>query len=224
MCSLRLTFVVILLLCAACTPDDPGPTRPIETPPGVIAVTVSTQGDFVDPDGYVVIVSRVGTAAGADYRQTVGGSGELSFPSIAPGQYVVRLDNLAEQCILQDPSLGTQRATSVTSGAVSRIAFSVACFRLGPPGGLRIRVQATFVGVPAVDSFTVLIDDQPARSIPANGSIEVHEIAPGLHHVTLKTRGCFVNWPGNGPSGETVSVRVLPGGSAEVRFNVVCVP
>src|SRR5262245_9898542 len=99
MCSLHRSFAIICLLSTACEPAAPSPAGPIVEPPGVIAVTVSTQGDFVDPDGYVVIVSRVGTAAGADYRQTVGGSGELSFPSMAPGQYVVRLESLSENCV-----------------------------------------------------------------------------------------------------------------------------
>ena len=109
MCPLRRSLAVIFLLCAACKPDASGPAGPVEAPPGVIAVSVSTKGDSIDPDGYLVVVSRNHDATGREYTQSVGAAAELTFSSMASGQHYVALQNLAQHCRLQDRALATQR-------------------------------------------------------------------------------------------------------------------
>ena len=225
MCSRRPSLAVIFLLCAACKPDGSGSAGPIEAPPGVIAVSVATRGDSLDPDGYLVVVSRNHDATGREYTQSVGGSGELTFPSMAPGQYDVALENLAQHCKLQDSTLATQRRAIVAPGGISRLAFSVVC-STKTPGRLRISVRTTFVGVSTFDPvFPLLIDDQPAGSVPANDVIEVDEFPAGLHTIELKAGYCFVGTDGAfPPSKKTATIRMPPGGYAEVKFTVLCIP
>ena len=225
MCRLRPSVAAIVLLCAACKPDDAA--RPIEARTGVIAVSVATQGDSLDPDGYLVVVSRNHGAAGTEYTQSVGGVGELTFSSMAPGQHYVALENLAQHCRLQDSTLATQRVADVTPGEISRVAFSVVC-STKTPGRLRITVRTTFERAPTINvswmGFPLFIDGRRARSIKPNGSIELGQFPAGLHTVGLKTRNCLVGTDGAFPPSETASIRMPPGGFAEVKFRVVCPP
>jgi len=225
MCHPRRSFAAIILLCAACKPDDPA--GPIEARTGGIAVSVATQGDSLDPDGYLVVVNRIDGAGGSEYTQSVGGSGELTFSSMAPGQYDVALENLAQHCKLQDSTLATRRRAVVAPGEISRLAFGVMC-STKTPGRLRITVWTTFDRAPTLDDlvfgFPLLIDDQPAGRVPANGLVELESFQAGLHTVGLKTRNCLVGTDGAVPPNKTATIRMPAGGSAEVKFRVVCMP
>ena len=226
MCSLRSSFAAIVVLCAACKPDDPA--GPIETPPGVIVVSVATQGDSLDPDGYLVVVSKNNSATGREYAQTVGGVGELTFPSMAPGQHYVSLENLAQHCKLQDSTLATQRVAVVTPGEISRLAFSVVCSTT-TPGRLRVSVRTTHADgrtyeFDTIFGYLLLVDDRSAVSVRAYGVTEV-KFPPGLHTVGLKTRNCLVGTDGAfPPNKKTATIRMPPGGFAEVKFTVLCTP
>ena len=72
--------------------------------------------------------------------------------------------------------------------------------------------------------FSLLIDGQAAGSIRPNGLIELDQFPAGVHTVTLKTHGCLVNSGPGALFSETASIRMPPGGFAQVKFNVWCGP
>jgi hypothetical protein len=226
MCSLRPSLAIVILLSAACQPDASGPAGPSEPPRGVIAVSVATQGDSLDPDGYLVVVSK-NAATGTEYTRSVGGVGELTFSSVAPGQHYVSLENLAQHCKLQDRALATQRVAVVSAGETTTVAFGVVC-STKTPGRLRLSVSTTFSRAATIDEmaigFSLLIDGQAAGSIRPNGLIELDQFPAGVHTVTLKTNGCLVNSGPGALFSETASIRMPPGGFAQVKFNVWCGP
>ena len=96
------------------------------------------------------------------------------------------------------------------------------------PGRLRISVSTTFSRTATIDElvfgFSLLIDSQPVGRITSNGLIERDQFPPGIHTVALKTHGCLVNSGSGSVFSETASIRMSPGGFAEVTFRVLCVP
>jgi hypothetical protein len=226
MYRLRLIFAAIVVLCAACAPDDPA--GPVDARAGGIAVSVATQGDSLDPDGYLVVVTNHG-AAGSRSTRKVSSVAELTFPSMAPGQYDVALEDLAQHCKLQDSTLATQRVAVVTAGEISRLAFSVVC-STKTPGRLRVTVRTTHANGATFEydfflGYSLLIDDRSVVRVKAYGVTEVATFPPGLHTVGLKASNCSVGTDGTvPPAKKTATIRMPPGGFAEVKFAVRCTP
>ena len=192
----------------------------------MIAVSVATQGDSLDPDGYLVVVSK-NAATGTEYTRSVGGVGELTFSSVAPGQHYVSLENLAQHCKLQDRALATRELRSFQQARRPQSPLAC-CVPRKTPGRLRLSVSTTFSRAATIDElaigFSLLIDGQAAGSITPNGLIELDQFPAGVHTVTLKTHGCLVNSGPGALFSETASIRMPPGGFAQVKFNVWCGP
>lgn len=103
-------FGLVLIPSSGCG-DFAAPTT------GAIGVSVTTVGADVDPDGYIVWV---------DHRpiRVVGVNAATKIASLAPGNYLVRLDGLALNCSVS----GTNpRSVAVTAGATANASFSISC-------------------------------------------------------------------------------------------------
>ena len=86
-------------------------------PPGNLAVTTSTTGSSLDPDGYTVAVD-----GGAG--RAIASNGSTTFTSLSAGNHTVQLSGVAANCTLS----GTNpRTISVPSGGTAPITFAVNC-------------------------------------------------------------------------------------------------
>src|SRR5262245_24605247 len=98
----RPTFVLLVWLAAACGSDAPTAPVPMASSPdevtGELVVRVSTLGDSLDPDGYVLRVTKDGALVST---LRLLGDREVSF-DLRPGSYIVTLGDVAAQCKLQE--------------------------------------------------------------------------------------------------------------------------
>jgi hypothetical protein len=88
---------------------------------GSIRVTVVTNGEDLDPDGYYV--QLVGYAYGSNLPV----NGSFTYPIVQPGGYSVELTGLATNCVV---SGANPKPVTVTIGATADATFSVTCVRL----------------------------------------------------------------------------------------------
>lgn len=89
---------------------------------GGLEITISTTGEDIDPDGYVISVD------GAD-AQAIGVNEQLSFSGLTPGEYNVELGDVAANCTVAG---NNPRTVTVTGGNTAVTGFTVACQPLVP--------------------------------------------------------------------------------------------
>ena len=122
----RILWTVALLF-AACDSDS---VTGLE-PSGTLKVTVITTGQTVDPDGYQIHFARnPGNVNFPDERLHLAVNGARSFAALQPGAYLLRLDNVADNCVVQtdNPLLGpTFREAVVQRGREGTAHFDVRC-------------------------------------------------------------------------------------------------
>ena len=178
-----------------------------------LAVQVHTQGDDPDADGSVGLVNGVS-------KRSVGNNEVVSFDSLPPGAYTVYLAGVQSNCVIQGPDV---RRVTVVAGRATQIGFEVACPLLAP-GSLLVSVSIGYWytggfsdwGKSSGITGSVVIDGDASRPLPANRYIVVGPLAVGEHSVRLFLQGwCSGN---QGP----LSVTIPTGGSASVRFDLVC--
>jgi hypothetical protein len=102
--------------------DDQDPNGP-GSKKGNVTVTVSTTGEFLDPDGYTV------TVIGTDSR-SVGINGSITFRDLGAGDHEIELTGIAASCALagQNP-----RTVTVIQGGTTTEVFEVICGSAGLP-------------------------------------------------------------------------------------------
>ena len=180
-----------------------------------LRVTIATEGEAPDPDGYVLAVA-------GQTNQVVGANGAAFFPDLPPGNYYVYLSGLATNCVV----LGSQHQdVAVQAGALTSIRFHVACPAM-PPNSLLVHVTTDAYGTGWSFRFFVNLDDAPGRSISENGYLVLGPVIAGDHTVTLDTGlpgSCFVS-SSSGVFNPVATVNVPANGYAKVVFSVVCVP
>ncbi len=93
------------------------------TPPGGLAVTTSTSGSNLDPDGYTVTVD--GTT-----RQPIATNGSVTFTGLAEADHRVALSGVAANCTVSAPN---PRTVSVPAGTAATT-FAVTCDTLQASG------------------------------------------------------------------------------------------
>jgi hypothetical protein len=89
-----------------------------ETLLGAVQISVSTTGDNVDPNGYLVTIDE-------SMSEPVGVNGSVGFGSLAPGSYQVTLSEVDSNCAVEAP--GSMRSFTVLSGATTAVAYGVVC-------------------------------------------------------------------------------------------------
>lgn len=104
----------------SCGDDQaPGPTE------GTLQIRALTEGIDFDPDGYLISVN-------SSQGQRIGHQDTNYVPALQPGQYVVSLADLAENCTL--PADDNPQSADVVAGDTTDVLFAVTCEVLSPPG------------------------------------------------------------------------------------------
>jgi hypothetical protein len=88
---------------------------------GSIRVTVVTNGEDLDPDGYYAQL------VGYGYGSNLPVNGSFTYPIVQPGGYWVELTGLAANCTVSGDN---PQPVYVTIGATANATFSVTCVRL----------------------------------------------------------------------------------------------
>ena len=89
---------------------------------GSLAVTTSTTGSNVDPDGYTVTVD-------GNRSQAIATNGSVTFSGLSAGDHTVALSGVAGNCSV---SGANPQTVSVPAGATASTTFSVSCSTTSP--------------------------------------------------------------------------------------------
>jgi probable HAF family extracellular repeat protein len=175
---------------------------------GSIEVTSTTSGPSPDADGYIITVD------GTD-RGPLVVSGAASIGGLTPGSHTVGLSGIAANCQVQGDNPQT---TTVTAGASTTAAFTVAC--AVPPessGSLRITTSTTG-SEPDSDGYAFAVDGGATQTMGVNATVTLVGVAAGTHTVRLGglAANCEVE------QSNLHQVDVPAAGIADVRFVVLC--
>jgi len=194
---------------------SPVPFQVICQPPGDLVITIATSGAPADSDGYsLTLRGRRETAVVA-----LPSSGTVTVPALRPGVWSVAVTGVASNC-----QASTSSRVQIDSGATTSLGINVQCAAPPPSGGvgqIRVVVSTTAVVVPAPSSYLVSLDGNLVDTIPSNGSVTLTDVPVGIHRVQLRVPSyCFGGFLGTPPLDQAVVVPA--GGSAAVRFSVLC--
>jgi hypothetical protein len=175
---------------------------------GGVVVTTTTTGDSPDPDGYSVILD------GAD-QGPIPSSGQVALTGLALGSHVVGLTGLAGNCQVQGDNLQT---VSVTAGATTPVAYTIAC-SAPPPGAGTLRITTATSGTDAdPDGYTFRVDGGPRHPIGVNAADALPNVAQGTHQVELSGVASNCRVQGANPQ----SITVPAGGTVDASFAISC--
>ena len=111
----------------ACSSDDVTGPEPL----GTLRVEVVTTGQALDPDGYWLHFARNPWNVNfPDERLRLDANGYLTFLHMQPGEYLLRIDNVADNCAVlsESPAHGPAfRDAVVPAGAEGTARFDVHC-------------------------------------------------------------------------------------------------
>lgn len=176
---------------------------------GGISVSASTRGVNLDPDGYTVVV-RGDALGGRVVTQAIGSNATVVIPGLAPGDYELRLSDLAPNC-LWVPSINAVQVATVSAGSTAQVTFDVTCFD-APLGTLRVRASTT--GPPPFFHL-IGIDNRTVGGVSVNGAADFR-LSAGSHRVSLLVgSSCSV-------ADNNRTVQVVSGATLETVFNVTC--
>src|SRR5947199_288635 len=139
---------------------------------GSLAVTTSTTGSNVDPDGYTVTVD-------GNRSQAIATNGSVTFSGLSAGDHTVALSGVAGNCSVSGPNPQT---VSVPAGATASMTFSVSCG--GTTGGLAVTTSTTGSNLDP-DGYTVTVDGSQSQAIAMNGSVTFSGLSAGDQKVAL---------------------------------------
>lgn len=213
----RPVALAVALLIAACSsaddPDDPGDA---ELPS--LRATVQMSGR--ERDASVTVVACEDSPEPACQWQVVLPDGEVTFSSLAPGDYLVFLYDVASNCALVGDEwiLGVRLQDSTVT-----VGFDIQC-----QGPGTVRVSAVTSGTNLPPAYEVLREDgcddyyHPCdrKGISSSGSVSADFVAfPGSQtfRLTDLPDNCDVIAPGN-----PATVTAIEDSVAELRFEVAC--
>lgn len=190
----------IVLLAAAAffnSACSDGPTAP---KPGSIRFMVTTTGGDPDLDGYQLVVD-------ASPPVSVLPNTIMVIGNLSASAHTVSLSGIADNC-----SIAAAQPVTVTVAASDTVTavLSVVCEATG------IRASAQTTGEDKPFQFQVQVGNNPASSLPVNGSLVLSRLSPGAYTVTLiAPQNCTVT---NNPITVEVSNRIL----APAAFEISC--
>ena len=117
--SWRGCALVVAGLFVLCGCEDDDPLVP-ET--GSLEITVTTDGNGTDPDGYIVDLNS------GEETEAVPVDGSVSLDGLEAGDHTVELTNVSTNCTVDG---GNPRTVTVESGATETVAFAVSCIVSG---------------------------------------------------------------------------------------------
>jgi hypothetical protein len=170
-----------------------------------LAVTTTTTGVELDPDGYSIVVD--GQPAGS-----IGVQATLAFSRLAAGQHTVELLGVAANCVLGGEN---PRAVDVADGSTATVEFAIVCS--AGTGGVRIATATGGTGGDP-DGFTLLLDGGDRGPIGPSATTTVSGLPAGSHTVGLA--GVAVNCQVAGDNPRPVTVTA--GATSEVSFAITC--
>jgi len=174
---------------------------------GSLAVTTSTTGSSLDPDGYTTTVD-----GGAS--QAVATNGSVTFTGLSAGSHSVALSGVASNCTV---SGANPQTVTVPSGGTASTTFSVSCAASGGGNGSLTVTTSTTGSNLDPDGYTVTADGSVSQPIATNGSVTFTGPA-GDHSIALS--GVASNCTVSGANPRTVTVPA--GGTATTTFAVTC--
>ena len=172
---------------------------------GNLAVSTSTTGSNIDPDGYTVTVD-----GGAS--QAIGANGSVTFSGLAAGSHSVALSGVAGNCTV---SGGSSRTVSVPAGGTATTSFAISC--TATTGNLTVSTSTTGSNLDP-DGYTATVDGGASQAIGTNGSVTFSGLSAGNHTVVLS--GVAGNCTVSGGTSRTVNVP--GGGTATASFAISC--
>ncbi len=172
---------------------------------GSIAVSVSTSGVELDPDGYMV---RVDGGAG-EYAPL---SAALIFNGVVAGTRSVSLDGVAPNCTVAP---GNPLSVVVVAGSTVQVAFAVTCH--ATVGSLVVTVGTTGADLDP-DGYTMSVDGAAALRVAVNGQLTISGIKGGTHTALLADLAA--NCAAGGPNPR--SIDIIAGDTVRTAFAVVC--
>jgi len=212
---IRLAAAAATLLVATACKDSQGP-KPnalLDPLPGLatLAVSTSTTGSNLDPDGYTVTVD-------GSTSQSIGTNGLATFVGLAVGNHTVLLSGVAQNCTV---SGANPRTVSLLAGLVGATTFSVTCVVQPTTGDLSVTTATSGAsGDLDPDGYTATLDGTTSRAIGINASVTFTGLTPGSHSVVLS--GVAGNCTVSGGTSRTVSVTA--GSTASTSYSISCAP
>ncbi len=195
-----------LIVATACNdPQSPRLSADLFPQPHPLAVTVTTTGYDIDPDGYTVWVDE-------SQSQPVGANGVVTF-AVPAGPHEVALYGVDANCTVSGYNPRWVLDLDTMAGATT---FSVSC---ESRGDLFVSTNTTGVDLDA-DGYTVTIDGSASQPVATNGNVTFTWVASGSHTVALS--GVAGNCTVSGANPQTVTVQ--SGATASAPFSVSCAP
>ena len=187
--------------------------------PGAVAVTATTTGAELDPDGYSITLERPGDTTTA----SVAPNGTVVVDGLVPGAHTLRIGGLANNCAITSPAPDT---VTVLSADTVAAAFTVAC----TPTRGTVRVITTTTGsAPDSNGYVTRVDEfcdpdsvctwLDEAAIGTNDTVMFDSVPVGGHTLTLSdvALNCA-------PAGTFAFVTVVGGDTATAAFAVHCDP
>ncbi len=205
-----------LALATACSdtqsPQNPTANASLLPWGGTIAVTNTTNGSSLDPDGYEVWVDD-------SYSQSPPDNGVSYFVGLSQGVHKVSLIMVAANCVVTSTLGATDpdnpRNVTIDATGTAGTTFDLGCASVG---SLVVGTNTTGVDL-GTSGFTVAVDGA-SQPVPTNGSVTYTGLPTGSHSVALSgvPGNCTVS--GANPQSGTVTA----GGMTSLAFSVSCAP
>ncbi|HEX6645043.1 MAG TPA: Ig-like domain-containing protein [Gemmatimonadales bacterium] len=172
-----------------------------------LVVTVTTTGQDLDGDGYVLTLdARSSHAAGINET--------ITLPGVGAGGHTLLIEGVADNCIVAG---GVVKYVTVAADAPASVALNVSCVELP-----EVIVTVTTTGADLdPDGYSVQLDYSQVQTLPVNGSVTFRGGHYGSSFVwLLQLAG---NCTADGPVRRTIEG--MPGGGAiTVAYSVTCSP
>src|SRR6266496_2756500 len=172
---------------------------------GDLAVTTSTTGSNLDPDGYTATVD-------GGSPQAIGINASVSYTNLSAGTHTVALSGVAGNCTV---SGGNSQTATVPAGGTATVGFVVSCTAM--VGDLTVTTSTTGSNLDP-DGYTVTVDGGSPQAIGINASVTYTSLSAGNHTVAIS--GVAANCTVSGGTSQTVTVP--SGGTATTTFTVTC--
>lgn len=174
-------------------------------PQGSLAVTTTTSGEDLDPDGYEIEID--GTPSG-----TIGTDETRLFANLPTGDRLIELTGLAGNCAVQGDN---PRIRTVSDGQTTLTTFAVAC--VITTGAIEVKVS-TSGPFPDSDGYTVDLDGEETRAVDPDDTVTFTGVAEGRHVITLRDIASNCDVEDDNP----VEIDVTAGETATVEFDLDC--
>lgn len=191
-------------LACGCTGDQTLEAPPVAAPDvGWIVVGAAVTGEDIDADGFIVTVD-----GGSPRRLAVGEA--ITFSDLRPNTHTVRIDGIAQNCVLHGPDV---QAAAVVAHEGTAVIYNVTCIDRSR-GGIRVHILT-----PGFDRFAAAADDGP--SITSQGrEVLLRDLETGIHAVRLSVNRLACQLDGPNPK----FLGVTAGRIIHAYFSLTCPP